>query len=178
MSATLDQIAGFLDNRGWRYRPEPQKQRILTGVKSEQVDDFLIVIQLREDGEYLSLFAPQLLFLKDHVFKGVAFQTMLEIAWEVKLLRWEYDPSDGEVRTSVVMALGDAPLTEKQFNRLLSGLIQLTEQGVERLKVVLETGNDPGAQSVEAQIAAALQQMLPGETLAQLRAELQRLRDE
>lgn len=148
MATNLQQIASFLDNRGLPYHLETQENRIITGVKSETVDEFMIVIQLQEDGAYLSLVAPQLLSIKDHVYKGVAFQTMLAIAWEVKLLRWEYDPSDGEVRTSVNLPLEDAPLTEKQFNRLLSGLIDLTNRGMERLQQVLATGNDPELQSV------------------------------
>ncbi|WP_244533095.1 hypothetical protein [Geitlerinema sp. PCC 9228] len=147
MATNLQQIASFLDNRDWRYHLEPQENRIITAVNSETVDKFVIVIQLQEDGKYLSLFIPQLLSIKDHVYKGVAFQTMLAIAWEVKLLRWQYNPSDGEVRTSVNLPLEDAPLTEKQFNRLLSDLIRLTERGMERLQQVLATGNDPELQS-------------------------------
>lgn len=154
MATTLTQISGFLDRRGWRYHADPENQRLLTGVTSEQVENFVIVIQLQEEGDYLGLFAPQLLYLKDHIYKGVAFQTMLAIAWEVKMLRWEYDPSDGEVRTSFGVALEDVPLTEKQFNRLLGALIQLTNQGMERLQGVLATGNDPGRTSMEAQIVA------------------------
>lgn len=159
MATTLAEVGEFLQRRGWRYHQEPERNRIITGVNSDEVDQFIIVVELQEDGEYLSLFAPQLLYIKDHIYKGVAFQTMLAIAWEVKLLRWEYDPSDGEVRTSVGIALEDAPLTEKQFNRLLSGLINLTEQGMKRLKAVLATGNDPGSEGKEALIAA-LQEML------------------
>lgn len=159
MATTLAEVGEFLQQRGWRYHQEPERDRIITGVNSDEVDEFIIVVELQEDGEYLSLFAPQLLYIKDHIYKGVAFQTMLAIAWEVKLLRWEYDPSDGEVRTSVGIALEDAPLTERQFNRLLSGLINLTEQGIKRLKAVLATGNDPGSETREA-LMAALQEML------------------
>ncbi|MDT9297635.1 MAG: hypothetical protein P5700_21720 [Arthrospira platensis PCC 7345] len=178
MATTLAQVAGFLDNRRWRYHSDTDRNRIITGVKSEQVEDFMIVIQVQEDGEYLALFAPQLLNLKDHVYKGVAFQTMLTIAWEEKLLRWEYDPSDGEVRTSTGIALADATLTEKQFNRLLSGLIQLTNEGVERLQGVLATGNDPGGKTTTAQMMAALREMLSAEGLAELEAQLQQLQGE
>ncbi|WP_246259807.1 YbjN domain-containing protein [Oxynema aestuarii] len=153
MATTLTQIAHFLDRRSWFYHLEPERNRIVTGVKSEVVENFMIVIQLHEGGEYLELCAPQLLFLKDHVCKGVAFQTMLAIAWEVKLLRWEYDPDDGEVRTSVALALEDAPLSENQFNRLLSALIQLTDRAIERLNTVLVTGEDPGFQPLSTQIA-------------------------
>ncbi|MCG5057005.1 MAG: hypothetical protein KA714_03075 [Limnoraphis sp. WC205] len=178
MATSLAQVAGFLDNRGWRYHLDTEGDRIITGVESEQVENFTIVIQLQEDGEYLAFIAPQLLYLKDHVYKGVAFQTMLAIAWEVQLLRWEYDPSDGEVRTSTGIALEDATLTEKQFNRLLSGLIQLTNDGVERLKGVLATGNDPGGKTITAQMIAALREMLSDEGLAELQAELQQLESE
>jgi hypothetical protein len=178
MATTLAEVAGFLDNRGWPYHRDIDRNRLITGVESEQVGNFRIVIQVQEDGEYLALFAPHLLNLKDHLYKGVAFQTMLAIAWEVKLLRWEYDPSDGEVRTSTDIALEDATLTEKQFNRLLSGLIQLTNQGVERLQAVLATGNDPGGKTTTSQMMAALREMLSDEGLAELQAQLQQLESE
>lgn len=178
MATTLAEVAGFLDNHGWHYRSDTDRNRIMTAVESEQVEDFTIVIQVEEDGEYLALVAPQLLELKDHVFKGVAFQTLLAIAWEVELLRWEYDPRDGEVRTSTGIALADATLTEKQFNRLLSGLIQLTNDGVERLQGVLATGNDPGGKTTPAQMMAALREKLSDEGLAELQAQLQQLESE
>ncbi|MEX6776831.1 hypothetical protein [Limnospira fusiformis] len=79
MATTLAQVAGFLDNRRWHYHSDTDRNRIITGVESEQVENFTIVIQLQEDGEYLALFAPQLLYLKDHVYKGVAFQTSLPV---------------------------------------------------------------------------------------------------
>ncbi|EDZ92730.1 MAG: hypothetical protein P5702_16815 [Limnospira sp. PMC 1291.21] len=79
MATTLAQVAGFLDNRRWHYHSDTDRNRIITGVQSEQVENFTIVIQLQEDGEYLALFAPQLLNLKNHVYKGVAFQTSLPV---------------------------------------------------------------------------------------------------
>ncbi|CDM93735.1 protein of unknown function [Limnospira indica PCC 8005] len=60
-------------------RHRPKSHHYFTGVQSEQVENFTIVIQLQEDGEYLALFAPQLLNLKNHVYKGVAFQTSLPV---------------------------------------------------------------------------------------------------
>lgn len=182
MVVSLQQVAEYLDNRGWRYHLEPAKSRIVTGVESEQVESFLIVISLKEDGAYLELAAPQLLMVKDHVYKGVLFQTLLAIAWEVKLLRWEYDPSDGEVRASIAIALEDALLTERQFNRMLGALVQLVDQeSMPRLKAVLATGEDPGRKGVEQALAEMLQEMLPEGGLAELQqaiAQLQQTEDE
>jgi hypothetical protein len=181
MATTLDTIATYLDRRGWRYRLEADQSRIITGVTGENIESLTIFIRLREDGEYLDLCIPNLLSVKDHVYKGVLFQTLLHLSWELKLLRWEYDPSDGEVRASVLIALEDNSLTERQFNRLLESLIDLVDrQSMPRIQSVLATGNDPGRQSVETQLAGLLANFAAesGLDLAQLqRALLGQLED-
>jgi len=78
---------------------------------------------------------------------------MLAISWEVKMLRFEYDPTDGEVRASIELPIEDSLLTEGLFNRCLSGLIQLVDSlAMPRLNAVLATGVDPGRKNVAAQL--------------------------
>ncbi|MCT7959638.1 hypothetical protein NG799_12395 [Laspinema sp. D1] len=169
MATTLAEIGQYLDNRGWNYDLQEANSQIITGYKAENVEQFLMVIQLQEEGEYLSVFVPELLQVKDHVYKGVVFQTMLAIAWSVKFLRWEYDPRDGEIRASIGFALEDAALTERQFNRVLNALIHLVDEvAMPRLQAVLATGNDPGDPEMEQDIAAALAQLLPEGSLEAL----------
>jgi len=52
MAADLVQIANYLDNLGWDYRVDEEEERIITGVESDNVEDFLIVVQLDEDGKF------------------------------------------------------------------------------------------------------------------------------
>jgi hypothetical protein len=61
MGATLQQIASYLDNKGWKYKLDEDECHILTGVYAENIPEFLIVIQLDEDGEFFELFAPRVL---------------------------------------------------------------------------------------------------------------------
>jgi len=179
MAVSLQQITQYLDNRGWKYRVDAAAMQIVTGVEAENVDRFLIIIALKEGGEYIELAAPQLLKVKDHVYKGVLFQTMLSIAWEVKLLRWEYDPSDGEVRASIAVALEDATLTERQFNRMLGALIELVDVvAMPRLQAVLATGEDPGQKGREQRLAEALREMLPEGGLAELQQAIAQLQQQ
>ena len=78
MAADLQQIAYFLDNLGWDYRIDQDEERIITGVESDNVEDFLIVVQLDEDGKFFRLFAPQVLAgVTDHPHKVAILQTML-----------------------------------------------------------------------------------------------------
>lgn len=159
MATTLDQLASYLDLRGWHYHRDAENQRIYTGVKAQNLENFLIVLNLSENGEFLQLQAPQILSLTDHIYKGPALQTLATIQYQVKMLRLEYDPSDGEIRASIELPLEDAPLTQRQFDRALSGLIQLVDHhAIPRLRQTLATGTDPGSPSLAQQMLHALPQ--------------------
>ncbi|NWF61136.1 MAG: hypothetical protein HXY43_18235 [Fischerella sp.] len=164
MAANLQQIAYYLDNLGWDYRLDEEEDRIITGVESENIEDFLIVVQLDEEGKFFRLFAPQVLAgVQDHPYKAAILQSMLAISWETKMLQWEYDPSDGEIRAIIEFPLEDSILTEKQFNRCLSGLIQLIDSvALPRLKAVMETGQDPGNVELGERLLLSIQEQAPG----------------
>jgi hypothetical protein len=164
MGATLQQIASYLDKSGWKYRVDEEESRILTGVYADNVEDFLIVVELDEDGDFFKLFAPRVLSgIQEHPHKGAILQTMLSISWETKMLQWEYDPSDGEIRAIIEFPLEDSTLTEKQFNRCLHGLVQIVdEMAMPRLNVVMETGKDPGDLEAGERLLLTLQEEAPG----------------
>jgi hypothetical protein len=164
MSATLQQIAEYLDNAGWKYKIDEEHSRILTGVYADNLENFLIVVQLDEDGEFFELFAPRVLSgVKEHPFKEAILQTMLSISWETKMLQWEYDPSDGEIRAIIEFPLEDASLTERQFNRCLHGLVQIVDElALPRLQHVMETGEDPGDIEAGERLLLKLQEEAPG----------------
>ncbi|MEB3294010.1 MAG: hypothetical protein VKJ24_12700 [Synechococcales bacterium] len=164
MGATLQQLAGYLDKKGWKYRLEEEENRIITGVFAENVEQFLIVIQLDEDGEFFEIYAPRVLAgVKNHPFKDAILQTMLCISWETKMLQWEYDPSDGEIRAIIEFPLEDALMTERQFNRCLYSLVQLVDElALPRLTAVMETGEDPGDIQEGERLLLQLETEAPG----------------
>ncbi|MEC4812506.1 MAG: hypothetical protein SAK29_04400 [Scytonema sp. PMC 1069.18] len=164
MAANLQQIAKYLDSLGWEYRIDEEEDRIITGVESDNLEDFLIVVQLDEDGKFFRLFAPQVLSgVQEHPHKVAILQTMLAISWETKMLQWEYDPSDGEIRAIIEFPLEDSVLTEKQFNRCLHGLIQLVDSvAIPRLMAVMETGHDPGNVELGERLLLSIQEQAPG----------------
>jgi hypothetical protein len=145
MTTNLNEIAQYLDHRNWKYVVEEPKSRIVTGAKAENVEQFVIVIQLLRDGESVQIYVPQLLNVKDSVFKGVLFQSILSFLWNYYLVRFEYDPRDGEVRASIDLLVEDNTLTERQFDRALSLLIEVVDTHLmPRMQTILATGIDPG----------------------------------
>jgi hypothetical protein len=164
MAATLKQIAGYLDKKSWKYRLEPDNSRIITGVYAENIEQLLIVIQLDEEGEFFEIYAPRVLTgVKGHPHKDAILQTMLCISWETKMLQWEYDPTDGEIRAIIEFPLEDAELTERQFNRCLFSLVQLVDElALPRLETVMATGVDPGDVQEGERLLLQLETQSPG----------------
>ncbi len=133
MATTLDQISQFLTKREIKHDVKEADNRILTGFKTSRYRDpdgdsgLAIVIQLEEKGEYLTIFCPKVYQYKEGPHALAVMQACLLACYRTKLLQFEYDPSDGEIRAVVEIPLEDAVLTEKQFFRLLFVLPRLIE---------------------------------------------------
>lgn len=164
MATTVDKIAEYLDRRGLKYRLDASKSRAIINIQADNLDKFKVVVQLDDDGEFFKLFAPEVLSgVQDHPHKDAILQTMLCISWETKMLQWEYDPSDGEIRAIIEFPLEDAALTERQFYRCLSGLVEMVDDfAMPRLKQVMETGKDPGDPEAGERLLLMLQEESPG----------------
>jgi hypothetical protein len=146
MGTTTTQIAGFLEKRGLKFVREDDKNRVLVPFNLEGNEKLLVVVALEENGEFLKLFSANLCKYSDGPYKLLLMQTLLMISWETKMLQWEYDPSDGEIRAMIEFPLEDAVLTERQFLRAFDALVQLVVTYFPRVKSVIATGKDPGRQ--------------------------------
>jgi len=143
MATTLDQIAGFLTSKDLKFNREYDRGMIVVPFRHEDDQPLMVVVRLEENGEFLKIFTPTLFRYLDGPNKLALMESLLLTSWETKMLQWEYDPTDGEVRAIVEFPLEDAQLTLKQFSRAFDGLIQLVTRFYPRLKKVIETGEDP-----------------------------------
>lgn len=144
MATTLKRISQYLDHLGWQYTLDATKSRIYTAVQSNALEQFNVIIQLQENGNFFQIYAPQLFHLGEHPQRELIFHTLLSISWRTKMLQWKYDLTDGEIRPVIEFPLEDAPLTQKQFYRCLNGLVKLVDSvALPRIQVVLTQGSDP-----------------------------------
>ncbi|HEY9847400.1 MAG TPA: hypothetical protein V6D03_14545 [Candidatus Caenarcaniphilales bacterium] len=163
MAITVDKIAEYLDSRSCKYKLDAVNSRITIKVQADNLENLTIVAQLDDDGQFFKLFAPEVISgVKDHPYKDVILQTMLCISWETKMLQWEYDPSDGEIRAIIEFPLEDGTLTQRQFYRCLNGLVEMVDDfAMPRLQAVMETGKDPGDPEAGERLLLMLQEESP-----------------
>lgn len=132
MALTLDQIEQFFAARRLKYRREAD--RIVAGFATKQFRDengrsgLAIVIRPDEGGKYLELIAPGLYRSRDCEHRGALFQALLDVTLRTKMIRFEHDPSDGEIRCSVECPIEDGTLTARQFHRMLDCLVDAIDR--------------------------------------------------
>ncbi|XFA73096.1 hypothetical protein RYO59_001334 [Thermosynechococcaceae cyanobacterium Okahandja] len=139
MAIALSRIAEYLRRHQLNFKLNADTHQIITGVNGDHLERFIVIIELDEEGEFFKLYAPNLLpGIKHHRFKDAILQTLLCISWQTKMLQWEYDPSDGEVRAIIEFPVEDGTLTERQFFRCLGALVEIVDTTVPRLRQIVQ----------------------------------------
>ena len=148
MATSYDQIVKFLKNQELKHKyvdDDEDHELIITGSATKNfVDDdgdnqIRIFIELREDGEFIRFIAPQM-YKYTGPHKEKVFQLCLMIMWSTKMMQYEYDPSDGEIRMTIEWPLEDAELTEKQMMRVLAAIVQFADEYHSAFKTAMATG--------------------------------------
>ena len=164
MATTYDEIIGFLSEEGLKFHDlrEDGKEGLMLAFRKGEDDDKPenVVILLDENGEFIHLFEPMRYRYLDGEHKTAVLETLLAIQWESKMLQWEYDRNDGEIRACIEMPLEDARLTKRMFLRALHGLVSMMDHYHPRIRKVMETGEDPGPGESLSEIAHMLERML------------------
>lgn len=151
MPTTLDQLTGFLDEFDLNYDSNDDYQAISIGFtlpedstsyRDHDGDAHVqLLIRVVEDGELVAVIAPQAWNVASCPHKAAVFEALLAIQARFKLLRFDYDPDDGEIRPNVELPLEDSALTSKQFHRMMHAVIVGLQQLDAVIRHAMETGD-------------------------------------
>lgn len=150
MPTTIEQLQEFLDEYDLRYRIDEERDAILIGFEIDPEGSAFrspdgspsirMVIRVMERGEFLSVFCPQAWNVGDCPHKAAVFEAIASIQSQYKLLRFDYDPKDGELRPNIELPLEDSEITSRQFHRLIHGVLH----GVQRFDGVIRHAMETG----------------------------------
>jgi hypothetical protein len=146
MATTYDTIRTFLDGPGCAYQFDEEQQVLVTGFKTENYvspageKGIPVIIKLEENGEFLKVFSPAVYHVPADQNQLGVFLVLLHICWRTKMLQYEYDPTDGEIRAMIEFPLEDAELTERQFMRIVFSLVELVDRYDPVIRRAIETG--------------------------------------
>ncbi|MBN2874725.1 MAG: hypothetical protein JXM71_06480 [Spirochaetales bacterium] len=133
MAITLSTLESYMVAEGLKFSLHDDYIRtsFATDLYRDQEGDpsVFIIARIEENGEYFKLMAPNLYhYPPDGPNASEVFRILLGVCWRSKLIKYEYDERDGEIRAIVEFPLEDATLTPKQFLRCLNGLVQIIDE--------------------------------------------------
>ena len=158
MAITIEAIKGFLDTEKLNYDHDAGDCYIRTGFKTDNYvnkdgrKSLRIVIELVEGGEFIKFMAPLAYNMpKDasSFHKMALFQTLLQVSWQTKMVQFEYDPDDGEIRANIEFPLMDAPLTLRQMRRCLMALANIIDDQHDKIAAAIRCGITPESENEE-----------------------------
>ncbi len=142
MAVTFEELKSTLETTGLKFFCDPEKETILLGFSGCH-GVHTILLKRVEDGEGLLFRVPGSAMVKDdHPFKAKVLETLLAENHRVKVGRFCYDPSDGEIYLDWFLPLEDGMVTPQQLRRCLIALLHLADEMTPRLHHLLETGED------------------------------------
>jgi hypothetical protein len=74
-----------------------------------------------------------------------------------RLVKIGWDPADGELVAYADVWIEDGTLTQQQFSRMLHVYLPVMDMAYGRLKKTIETGHDPGEQSLKDMLGTVLE---------------------
>ena len=99
-----------------------------------------IAVRLSENGQYLECLAPGLYDLGTCRHRDAVLRALMAIMKRTKMVRFDWDPADGEIRCSVECPLEDGSLTRRQFIRMLRALPEIIDDWDPVIRGAMETG--------------------------------------
>ena len=121
MPTTIQQVTGFLDESELTYDVKDKYEAIGIGFSLDESSatyryrdgdaHVQLVIRVVEEGEFVAVLAPQAWNICACPHKAAVFEALVALQARFKLLRFDYDPQDGEIRPNVELPLEDSSLS-------------------------------------------------------------------
>ena len=133
MATSLATLESYMISEGLKYSIHEDYIRtsFATDLYRDQDGDpsVFIIARVEESGEYFKLMAPNLYHYPPNGPNAAeVFRILLGVCWRSKLIKYEFDERDGEIRAIVEFPLEDAALSARQFLRCLNGLVQIIDE--------------------------------------------------
>jgi hypothetical protein len=143
MAVDLAHVTSLLDELGLTYHADDDHVEI--GFETDEYKDRLgrkvlrMIVLLEEEGEYFKLFAP-MAFVAEGMHVDAFLRACTMVQWRTKLVQFEFDANDGEIRPMIEFPIEDGTLTARQLDRCVQGMVHLLDEYFPALERALVLG--------------------------------------
>jgi hypothetical protein len=124
---TLDTLARYLDRDEWRYDMDPEGSCIRTGFRGDNAT-YRAMILFDSEKQRVRFIVPNYLNLVKVRDKSKVLERLMELNMQYILLKFGFDPADGEVRAEIDVPVNDTDLSYEGFRRCLYCLLTAADE--------------------------------------------------
>jgi hypothetical protein len=145
VTITLDKLRSLAERQGLKYFIAPDRPALAMGFTG-LTGSYQVIMLVELDGRFLQFRTmgygkcPS-----DHPHLEAVLRILGELDYKLRLTKFGWDPTDGEIVGYIDLWLEDATLTQHQFEAMLGAFLPAIDQGHARIAKTMETGIDPEA---------------------------------
>lgn len=151
MTVSIQQLQTLASGAGLKCFMAPDRPAMLMGF-SGKFGSYQVVATTQLDGRFMQLrtmgygSCPA-----DHPHLGAVLKVIAELDYKLRLSKFAWDVSDGELLAYADLWVEDATITQAQFVAMLRAFIPAIDLAHPRLVKTVETGVDPGMPDVKGE---------------------------
>jgi hypothetical protein len=162
MAVTRAELQKLLEAEGLRYFLDPQRDALMVGCQGAN-GRYQFVIHLDLEGTFLQMRTISYHHCPtDHKHVLPLLKLLGSMNYELRLVKFGYDPTDGEIVVYADLWVMDGTVTQQQFSRMLHNYLPSMDVCYARILKTMETGVDPGLADPVAALASGAGDGLPG----------------
>ena len=124
---TLDTLARYLDRDEWRYDLDAEGSCIRTGFRGDHAT-YRAMVLYDSEKQRVRFIVPNYLNLSKVQDKSRILERLMELNMQYILLKFGYDPADGEVRAEIDVPVNDSDISYEGFRRCLYCLLTAVDE--------------------------------------------------
>ena len=143
MTCVLPQLRELLESEGLRYYLIPDQEGVMLTMRgAEGKYQFKILLEL--ENEFLQFRSIDYLHCpQGHPHLDATLQILGEANYRLRLMKFGWDPTDGEIAAYADLWIADAEITQGQFSRMANGFMSILDDEYPRIQKAIESGVGP-----------------------------------
>jgi hypothetical protein len=144
MALKLDQLKKMLEKEDLHFFVHPSRPALMLAGQGLN-GTYQFVISLEHEGQFFQIRTVNYLYCPDdHPNLGEVLKTLGSLNYARRLVKFGWDPEDGEIAAYADAWLMDGTLTQQQVHRMFANYLPVIDLAYSRLRLAMETGKDPG----------------------------------
>ena len=156
MSMDIERLKELCEGEDLRYFLDPRTEAVMMGFGGI-FGRYQIIVPIEVDGRFLQFRTVNYLHCPpDHPHLELVLRILGERNYRLRMVKFGWDPSDGEIVGYADIWVEDGELTQKQFGSTLKSVVTAIDMNFKRISEAMESGEDPGDPRPEDLVSSSL----------------------